>query len=64
MRGRPRKFTAQGELDVVARLQAGEPVNTLAKELSVSRQTILRIRKRHVPRGESQVHNQTSEATS
>lgn len=63
MRGRPRKVTADGELDVVTQLAAGQRVQDLAKERGVSRQTILRIRKRHVSRGTSQVHNQTSKAT-
>lgn len=63
MRGRPRKFTAAGELAVMARLVDGERVQDLAKTLGVSRQTILRIRKRHASRETSQVHNSTSEAT-
>jgi putative DNA-invertase from lambdoid prophage Rac len=42
--GRPSHFDAKQQSEVLARLNAGASVNSLAKELTTSRQTIMRIR--------------------
>ena len=49
--GRPSALTKMQQLDAVARLAAGESVAKVARDFGTTRQSIMRVRARHVSAG-------------